>query len=77
MPPEGKRKQGAAAHIDGMSVFTEVFTEPSANGALGTGVICNEQGTPVITDFTALDARVVARLQDIEDHPDLILETAA
>jgi hypothetical protein len=51
--------------------------EPSANGALGTGVFCDEQGAPVVTDFTALDARVVARLQDIEDHPDIILDAAA
>lgn len=76
MPPKGKRKQGAAGH-DGMSVSSEVLTVPSANGALGSGVFCDEQGTPAITDFTALDARVVARLQDIEDHPDIILDAAA
>lgn len=62
-----------------MSNFNDdiIAPEPPVNGSLGSGVLCNEQGIPVISDLTALDARMVARFQDIEDHPDLLLDAAA
>lgn len=77
MPPKGKTKQGAAAHIRGMSEHDYTPIEPSGTGPMGSGVLCDAHGNPVIFNFTAQDARIVARLQDVEDHPDLLLPAAA
>ncbi|QOD06188.1 hypothetical protein [Pseudarthrobacter sp. BIM B-2242] len=41
---------------------------------LGECVICDRDGNPVIVTLTSHDALVVARLQDVEDHPDLLPE---
>lgn len=43
---------------------------------LGSGTIVDERGSAVVTDLTPLDLLVISRLQDVEDHPDLILDAA-
>ncbi|HEX9089645.1 MAG TPA: hypothetical protein VF867_19290 [Arthrobacter sp.] len=44
---------------------------------LGECVFCDDEGTPVIVDLSAQDTHVIARLQDVEDHPDLLPEDEA
>lgn len=44
---------------------------------LGSGDLVNEDGRPVVSALTPLDCLVIARLQDVEDHPDLLLDEAA
>ncbi|ACL42337.1 hypothetical protein Achl_4386 (plasmid) [Pseudarthrobacter chlorophenolicus A6] len=44
---------------------------------LGSGAFVTGDGESVVTELTAMDRLVIARLQDIEDHPDLILDQAA
>lgn len=43
---------------------------------LGSGALVDVQGLAVVSDLTPLDRLVIARLQDVEDHPDLILDAA-
>lgn len=38
---------------------------------LGSGALVNEDGLAVVVALTPLDRLVIARLQDVEDHPDL------
>jgi hypothetical protein len=49
----------------------------SAQEPLGAAALVDFEGLVVITDLTPADRFIVARLQDVEDHPDLILEEAA
>lgn len=42
------------------------FEEP-----LGSGALVDEGGHAVVVALTPLDRLVIARLQDVEDHPDL------
>jgi hypothetical protein len=44
---------------------------------LGSGALVGADGLPVVTELTPMDRLVIARLQDVEDHPDLILDEAA
>lgn len=44
---------------------------------LGSGALVGEDGAAAVTDLTPLDRFVIARLQDVEDHPDLVLDEAA
>lgn len=44
---------------------------------VGSGAFVNEDGLAVVIELTPLDRLVIARLQDVEDHPDLILDGAA
>lgn len=44
---------------------------------LGSGSVVDETGQAVIVDLTPLDCLIVARLQDVEDHPDRLLDEAA
>lgn len=44
---------------------------------LGSGAFVNEDGQSVLTELTPMDRLVISRLQDVEDHPDLILDEAA
>jgi hypothetical protein len=46
-------------------------------GPLGSGALVGEDGAAAVTDLTPLDRLVIARLQDVEDHPDLIMDEAA
>lgn len=65
----------AAAHIPGMTTTLEIaYPETDESQKLGEGVLCDAEGTPVIVDLSALDTLVIARLQDVEDHPDLLPE---
>lgn len=41
---------------------------------LGECVMVDGVGAPVVIAWTSHDALVVARLQDVEDHPDLLPE---
>lgn len=43
---------------------------------LGSGAIVDEQGMAVVTDLTPMDLLVISCLQDVEDHPDLILDAS-
>lgn len=44
---------------------------------MGSGSFVNADGLAVVVELTPLDRLVIARLQDVEDHPDLILDEAA
>ncbi|MCC3292859.1 hypothetical protein [Arthrobacter sp. zg-Y1110] len=37
--------------------------------SIGTAVLCNDQGSPVISELSADDAWTVAQLQDAEEEP--------
>jgi hypothetical protein len=50
---------------------------PASGEPLGSGAIVDDRGLAVVTDLTPLDRLVIARLQDVEDHPDLVLDDAA
>lgn len=54
------------------SVAEVVNRDVLAELPLGGGVWCDGSGNPVIIDLTAHDTLVIARLQDVEDHPDLL-----
>jgi hypothetical protein len=47
------------------------------HGPLGSGALVDAGGLAVITELSPMDRLVIARLQDVEDHPDLILDEAA
>lgn len=47
-----------------------------AHEPLGAGTLVDGDGLVVVTDLTPVDKFIVARLQDVEDHPDLILDAA-
>ena len=60
-----------AAHIQDMTAsLLEVQSPESLALPLGEGVLCGPDGEPVIVDLCAHDTLVIARLQDVEDHPD-------
>ena len=44
---------------------------------LGSAALVDENGVSVVIDLTPMDRLVLARLQDVDDHPDLILDEAA
>ncbi|GAA4033661.1 hypothetical protein GCM10023063_16790 [Arthrobacter methylotrophus] len=44
---------------------------------IGFGAIVDKDGRTVVINLTPMDRLVIARLQDVEDHPDLILDEAA
>lgn len=44
---------------------------------LGSGSFVADNGQRVVTELTPLDRLVIACLQDVEDHPDLVLDEAA
>ncbi|MET4143990.1 hypothetical protein [Arthrobacter sp. UYCo732] len=44
---------------------------------LGSGAFVNEDGLAVVIELTPMDRLVIACLQDVEDHPDLIVDEAA
>jgi hypothetical protein len=44
---------------------------------MGSGALVDADGLAVVTELTPMDRLVIARLQDVEDHPDLILGEAA
>lgn len=49
----------------------------SAREPMGSGVLVDSHGHAVVTDLTPHDRLVIARLQDVEDHPDLLWDDAA
>jgi hypothetical protein len=49
----------------------------AAPAPLGSGALVDADGLAVLTELTPMDRLVIARLQDVEDHPDLILDEAA
>lgn len=81
-PLSPARLRGSAAALSGQnyaghdtvdtSVAEIVNRDVPAERPLGEGVWCDGAGTPVVIDLTALDTLVIARLQDVEDHPDLL-----
>lgn len=44
---------------------------------LGSGDFVDSDGHAVVTNPTEQDCLVIARLQDVEDHPDLLWADAA
>ncbi|WP_422759103.1 hypothetical protein [Paenarthrobacter sp. C1] len=46
-------------------------------GPVGSGTMVGVDGSAAVTDLTLMDRLVIARLQDVEDHPDLVLDEAA
>lgn len=48
-----------------------------AHGPLGSGALVDADGLAAVTELTPMDRLVIARLQDVEDHPDLILDEVA
>lgn len=44
---------------------------------LGSGAFVSREGLAAVIDLTPADRLVIARLQDVEDHPDLVLDEAA
>lgn len=49
----------------------------AAPAPLGSGALVGEDGEPAVIELTPMDRFVIARLQDVEDHPDLVLDEAA
>lgn len=66
--------QVSEGHVSGVdtSVAEVVNRDVPADLPLGEGMWCDGSGNPVIIDLNALDTLVIARLQDVEDHPDLL-----
>jgi hypothetical protein len=69
-----KSGQNYAGHDTGVdtSVAEIVNRDVLAELSLGEGAWCDRDGTPAVFDLTAHDTLVIARLQDVEDHPDLL-----
>lgn len=82
-PLSPARLRGSAAAVSGQflaghdagvdtSVAEIVNRDVLAELPLGEGVWCDGAGTPAVFDLSAHDTLVIARLQDVEDHPDLL-----
>jgi hypothetical protein len=48
-----------------------------AQEPLGAGTLIDGDGLAVVTHLKQWDHLVIARLQDVDDHPDLMLDEAA
>lgn len=45
-------------------------SEPASDlPGIGTAVLCNDQGNPVVTSFSETDGWNLVQLQDAEDEP--------
>lgn len=69
----GQDQPGHTAGV-GTSLGEILNRDVPAELPLGECVVTDGFGAPVIIAWTAHDALVVARLQDVEDHPDLLPE---
>jgi hypothetical protein len=74
--PAAGAMSGQNYPVHGIGVDTSVAEivnrDMLAELPLGEGVWCDGAGTPAVFDLTVHDTLVIARLQDVEDHPDLL-----